>query len=141
VTKTQEHSAGVVLYTSTPREYLLLHYPSGHWDFPKGHLEKGETEVQAALREVQEETGIKAVDLASDFKHSFEYYYKRDRDTIHKRVTYFLGRVPHREVKVSHEHQGFVWLPFEKARERVTFANARDLLDRSERFVQTHAAH
>lgn len=132
----QEHSAGVVLFTGAPREYLLLHYPSGHWDFPKGHLESGETELQAALREVQEETGIRAVEVFPHFQHTFEYYYKRDRDTVHKRVTYFVGHVTMRDVHVSHEHQGFVWLPFEKAFERLTFANAKDLLQRAERFVR-----
>ena len=53
----KEHSAGVVLFRQMKdyREYLLLHYPSGHFDFPKGHLEEDETEREAAFRELEEE--------------------------------------------------------------------------------------
>lgn len=135
-----EHSAGVVIYTGDPREYLLLHYPSGHWDFPKGHVEAGETDLQAALREVQEETGMRVVDVHPGFLHDFEYYYKREGATIRKSVAYFVGRVPAREVQVSHEHRGFVWLPYEKALERITYRNAKELLEKAERFVAARDA-
>lgn len=131
----QEHSAGVVLYTGDPREYLLLHYPSGHWDFPKGHVEAGETDLQAALREVQEETAIREVELHPKFLHTFGYYYKREGSTVRKTVSYFVGRVPAKEVQVSHEHRGFVWLPYEKAYEKITYRNAKELLERAEKFV------
>ena len=58
-----EFSAGVILYRQLKdsREYLLLHYPGGHFDFPKGHLEQDETEREAAYRELKEETGIDRV--------------------------------------------------------------------------------
>lgn len=135
-----EHSAGFVLYTGDPREYLLLHYPSGHWDFPKGHVEGAETDLEAALREVQEETGIRQVETLTGFLHAFEYHYKREGSTVRKTVSYFVGRVPAKEVQVSHEHRGFVWLPYEKAFERVTYRNAKDLLERAERFVQAQTS-
>jgi bis(5'-nucleosidyl)-tetraphosphatase len=130
-----EHSAGVVVYMGEPREFLLLHYPSGHWDFPKGHVEAGETDLQAALREVQEETGIRTVEVHPGFLHTFEYYYKREGTTMRKSVSYFVGRVTAKEVQVSHEHRGFVWLPYEKAIERITYRNAKDLLEKAEKFV------
>lgn len=130
-----EYSAGVVIHAGSPRQYLLLHYPSGHWDFPKGHIEAGETELQAALREVTEETGIATVEIHTGFRHAFEYFYKRGAANVRKTVVYFVGRVEPQAVRVSHEHRGFVWLPFEKALAKITYRNAKDLLSAAERFV------
>lgn len=131
----RERSCGVVVYTGAPREYLLLHYPSGHWDFPKGHVERGEADLEAALREVREETGLRDVQVLPGFAHTFEYFYKREGAAMHKAVTYFVGRSPSRAVRISHEHRGFVWLPYEQALAKITYENARDLLARAESFV------
>lgn len=134
----EEKSCGVVLFHARDgkaREYLLLHYPNGHWDFPKGHVEKGESQVEAALREVAEETGIRELELLHGFRHRFDYYYQRGNARYHKEVAFFLGRVASQRVRLSHEHQGYVWLPFEAALERITYGNARELLRRSEAFV------
>jgi tRNA nucleotidyltransferase (CCA-adding enzyme) len=50
---------GIILYDSDAKKYLLVHGHKSHkWGFPKGHMEKGETEEQTALRELEEETGI-----------------------------------------------------------------------------------
>ena len=56
----EEISAGVVIFRRENSRilFLLLHYPSGHWDFVKGKIEKGETFHQTAIRETKEETGI-----------------------------------------------------------------------------------
>lgn len=131
----REHSAGVVVYTGEPREYLLLHYPSGHWDFPKGHVEKGETDLVAALREVREETGLTRVDVHPGFEHGVEYFYKRSGTTVRKTVVFFVGRVTVRDVVVSHEHRGFVWLPYRRALERITYRNAKELLEQADAFL------
>lgn len=121
------------------REYLLLHYPTGHWDFTKGHVEKDEEDLATAIRETREETGLEKVDVVPTFKHDFEYWY-RHRDTpIRKKVTWFLGRVDTLTVKISHEHQGYAWLPYQQAIERVTYANAKDLLRKAEEFLKTNA--
>lgn len=134
-----ERSCGIVLYSEDEvagREYLLLHYPTGHWDFAKGHVEKDEEDLATALRETREETGLDKVDIRHDFRHEFEYWY-RHRDTpIRKKVTWFLGRVGTKHVKISHEHQGYEWLPYPRAVERVTYANAKDLLRRAEEHLK-----
>lgn len=57
----KEKSAGAVIIND--KKVLLLHYSSGHWDFPKGHIEKGETELETAKREVKEETGLDIKDF------------------------------------------------------------------------------
>lgn len=130
-----ERSCGMVVYREDPRagrEYLLLHYPTGHWDFAKGHVEKGEEDIATALRETREETGIEQIEVRPDFRHEFEYGYRHHQTQIQKRVSWFLGRVESRHVKLSHEHQGYVWLPYPLALERVTYANAKELLRRAE---------
>ena len=73
----REFSAGVVVFSMRNKtiEYLLLHYASGHWDFPKGHIEKGETKQETALRELKEEAGMSA-QLCEGFEDSFEYFFK-----------------------------------------------------------------
>ncbi|MCX6798480.1 MAG: NUDIX domain-containing protein, partial [Candidatus Diapherotrites archaeon] len=67
-----ELSIGAVLFKRDSREplFLLLHYAAGHWDFPKGHVEKGETERETLLREVREETGLIDVQLLQGFRES-----------------------------------------------------------------------
>ena len=58
----EETSAGIVIFRRENSKilFLLLHYPSGHWDFVKGKMEKGESVQQTAIRETKEETGISA---------------------------------------------------------------------------------
>lgn len=138
-----ERSCGVVIFSEEPaagREYLLLHYPTGHWDFAKGHVEKDEEDLATALREAREETGLTDLHVLSNFKHEFEYWYRHHQTPIRKHVTWFLAKVETKLVKISHEHQGYEWLSYAKAVERVTYANAKDLLRRAEEFLKASGA-
>lgn len=136
--KIEEFSAGIVLFRphDDKRKYLLLHYPSGHFDFPKGHLEAGETEKQAAIRELEEETGVSEVRVLDGFLEKIVYFFKRKGQLIHKTVTFFLGETTGSDVKISHEHQGYLWLDYSSALSKITFENAREILRRAEKFLQ-----
>ncbi len=126
----QEESAGFILFREVAgqRWYLLLNYGK-HWDYAKGHLEKGETAWQAAVRELREETGIRQVDRVTRFQREMFYeFYSKSKGAIRKVVTYFIGCTQTEAVKVSEEHEGYEWLPFERAMERLTFENAREML-------------
>jgi 8-oxo-dGTP pyrophosphatase MutT (NUDIX family) len=70
----EERSAGALVFrrTASGPVYLLLKYPAGHWDFPKGNIEKGETPLDAMHREVREETGLVAVRPLEGFEHLIE---------------------------------------------------------------------
>jgi bis(5'-nucleosidyl)-tetraphosphatase len=70
-----EKSAGAVVFRKTDKgiKYLLLKYRNGHWDFPKGHIENGETEEETMRREVREETGIDDLKIVPGFIENFRY--------------------------------------------------------------------
>ncbi len=130
-----EVSGGVLVYRDEePKKYLLLHYPAGHWDYPKGHVEGNETEKEAAIRELEEETGISEdeVELDKDFRETIDYLYRKRGELSHKRVIFFMGETEKEEVSISREHQGYTWLPYEEAKEKLTFRNAKKLLEKAE---------
>ncbi len=117
-------------------QYLLLHYPprtsadkkrGGHWDLPKGHIEKGEVEEQSVRREIQEETGITELELVPGFRERTHYFYKHDGELMKKFVTFFLAEAAGDTVTLSHEHDDYVWLPYEKAIEQLTYETARGI--------------
>lgn len=136
----EHHSAGIVVYRldeSGVRKYLLLHYPSGHWDYAKGHLDEGEDIQQAAVRELVEETGISDVILKQGLILPMYYEYKGAGFLHKKKVDYLIGQTHCEEgsVVISHEHQGFGWYKYEEAMKQLTFDNARDVLLAAESFL------
>ena len=143
-----ERSAGAVIFRKEGKNvlYLLLHYPSSakapkeYWDFPKGHIEKGEKIEETIKREVREETGLDDIRLVEDFKEWIKYFFKFKEKNIFKIVTFFLAETKTKEVKVSFEHIGFKWLPYEEAIEKLTFKSAKDILKKANDYLKNYAA-
>jgi len=137
----EERSAGAVVVREGgrgARRYLLLQN-AGRWDFPKGNVEKGETELQTVLREVREETGLSQISIAPGFRRVVEYFYRRDGKNVHKQVVYLLAKTDQETVRISFEHQGFVWLPYNEARERASYENSKVTLGEAEKFLRAQA--
>ena len=132
-----EKSAGAVIFYKSDKkiEYLLLHYQAGHWDFPKGNIEKGEKLEETVKREVKEETGIEDVKFTPGFKESIKYFYRLKGKNIFKIVTFFLAETKTKKVKISWEHIGYKWLPHEEALEQLTFKNAKEILKKANHFL------
>jgi bis(5'-nucleosidyl)-tetraphosphatase len=134
-----ERSAGAVVFyiegTAEP-EYLLLHYTANHWDFPKGNIEAGENEKQAATREIREETGITDVEFLEGFRMKIDYKYRHGRRLVHKEVILFLTRTRTHQVTLSHEHIGFAWKKFDDAMQQLTYRNAKNLLSGAKDYLQ-----
>ena len=132
----EERSAGAVVFYVEKGEplYLLLHYPRGHLDFPKGNIEPGEKEEETALREVKEETGLD-VELIPGFRETIRYFYKLHGETIRKTVVFFLARSYSKDVKISWEHKGYYWFPYHKAIKEVTFPSTREVLKKAHNFL------
>lgn len=132
-----EKSCGIVLFRmqDEKRMYLLLHYPGGHVDLAKGHVEKNETEHETALRELKEETGITDVKFIDGYREEIFYTYNKKGRLSNKQVVFFLAETKEKDVTVSFEHQNYFWLPFKEAHEKLTFENAKKLLEKAENLV------
>ena len=136
-----ERSAGVIVFRDSPagREYLLLRSASGgHWGFPKGRVEPDEDEMNAALRELQEEAGI-TVEILPGFREVIQYEFARGSKNFYKEVVYFLGQARSFSVKLSGEHLDYLWASYARTRQRLAYANAQELLDKAERFLRALA--
>lgn len=132
------YSAGIITYIkeNDTIEYVLLHYLGGHWDFPKGKLEAGESKRDAAIRELHEETGLTA-EIHPDFEVSYSYTFKdRNRQPISKTVYFYVGRTYERKVTISHEHQHYTWLDYEQSLYKLTYENAKGVLAKADMFLR-----
>ena len=127
-----EKSCGIVLFCSD--EFLLIQHPAkpngneGHWDFPKGHVEGSETEIETAKRELVEETGIVDFRIFAGFRHRIEYNFHKYNQLVAKEAIFFLAESNTKEVKLSSEHQNFVWLNSDLALNKLTYDNSKEVL-------------
>ena len=142
-----EKSAGaIIFYTNKNIEYLLLHYPSRtkskkeYWDLPKGHIEKGEKEIDTVKREVKEETGLENIEIIEGFEERIKYFFRLKGETISKTVTFYLAKTETKDVRISQEHIGYKWLPHKRALEQLTFGNAKKILKKANDFLSQHAS-
>ena len=127
-------AAGVVVYrrgSDGPELLLLRSRKGGHWTPPKGHLDEGESDLEAALRESQEECGLADPDLRLDpeFAHEIRYRVRKKGRAGDKTVCYFLGEAKSdAPVRLSKEHTEHVWLPLAEAQERIGFSSLQEVL-------------
>lgn len=131
-----EFSAGVIAYNynNGKRRFLFLRRKD-FLDVPKGHIEKGESAEDAALRETREEADL-SVTLDRFFRHEITYWHVRGKEKMKKRVTFFLARVPDdAEVKISREHESYVWLTLKEALEKMSFKNQKEVAIDADAYV------
>lgn len=112
----KEKSCGCIVIDNG--KVLLVKQNDGHIAFPKGHIEKGETEEQCALRETFEETGLK-VKIIKGYRYTQTYFVKQD---VLKEVVYFLaekeeGILQRQEKEIA----SLVFYPYEDALFLITY--------------------
>ena len=131
-----EKSCGAVVF----RKYhgyiellLIKHVVGGHWSFPKGHVEAGETEEQTALREIKEETGID-VELITTFREVVSYSPKRDTT---KDVIYFLGKAKNFQYTPQEEEIAQIkWVEINLAHSFLTYDNDKQLVNKAKPIIR-----
>jgi len=136
----QMYSAGIVTYFQDNDQplYLLLHYTAGHWDFPKGTMEAGETKPETALRELYEETGLTA-DLDTRFEADCSYtFLMYDKSIVQKTVYFFTGRTGNQNVTLSHEHTDYKWLSYKETLEQLTYDHSKNILKKAHKYIVSH---
>ena len=137
LTRVDETSAGglVVDRTGTvPRAALIArHDKRGRlvWSLPKGHVEAGETPADAAVREVEEETGIRGAVLAP--LGTIDFWFVADQRRVHKTVHHFLleaqgGELSDADVEVVE----VAWFPLTEVAAALAYADERRLIERVE---------
>ena len=129
-------SCGFVVYRQVDGQnhYLVIKSKNGDVGFPKGHMECGESEIDTAIRELKEETGV-CVDVVAGFRRQIEYPLKNEPNAI-KQAVYFLGEYSHGNVvcqETEVEEAGF--MPIGKALDLLTFEETKAILKDAERFV------
>jgi bis(5'-nucleosidyl)-tetraphosphatase len=117
--------------------FLLIQHWAGHWGFPKGHPDSGESAVVTACREFEEETGIRAYEVIDQVSFTEKYSFVRDQQTIEKTVTYFPAFVQSPTVNCQAEEiKDYAWVKLEEALQKITFDQARQLLSRVNVYLQ-----
>lgn len=135
----QSHqSAGIVLFRDGPeRSFLLLRSALTRrpvWEFPKGTIEAGETELEAAERELREEAGLAVGDyeVLDGFVDVERYFFTRgtggEQVLIRKQVTYFVARWRSGEIQISPEATRYMWASAATAERKVRFPEKRRVL-------------
>ncbi|MBF0254073.1 MAG: NUDIX domain-containing protein [Candidatus Omnitrophica bacterium] len=138
----RDRSYGIIPYSgeTTGRQYLLIRHRAGHWGFPKGHAEDGETPRQAAVREFEEETGLCEYRLLPGAKFEERYDFDKKGRRVRKTVTYFLAEVRGGTVRVQEDEiADHAWLTYESAGSRITFSECRRVLDEAHGYLSEQA--
>lgn len=131
-----EKSCWAVIYRNFKGKTEFLTVKSkahGHWGFPKGHVEKGESEEDTAKREVLEEVGLK-ITLIDGFRAKTEYFIS---ENIKKEVVFFLSEVSDQQVKIQLEEiMEYRWADFEETTKLLTYNTDKNVLEEACSFLK-----
>ena len=145
----KEFAAGAVIFRRENRQvrFLLIYSRRNKiWGFPKGHLDSGESEKQAGLREIEEETGIAKVRFVSGFREEDVYEAVSNRgaskgDIIEKHSVYFLAETKTKEVCVDKEEIGdYKWVSAAQAMKLIVFPGLKQILRKAQKSIKRENA-
>lgn len=130
-----ETSCGVVLVNLGT--VLLLQYPQGHWDLPKGHVEATDSDnFETAKRELSEETGIIEFEFVDGFEYRTEYSFTHKTKIRNKQVFWYLATTEKMSISLSKEHRDYMWLDWVQAIELVTHEETKGVLTTAHEFMR-----
>lgn len=122
--------AGVIPISYIGRKVLMIQHPEGHWGFPKGHVEFDETEINTAIRELYEETGISLSFFldTKKYRYTITYLCKENESIVKKSVTFFLGVTCVTDVKLNPNFKDYKWIDLEDLNSMDLFEQYRQLI-------------
>lgn len=121
-----EKSCGAIVLDGG--KILVIQQAEGHWGFPKGHVEAGETEVQTAIREIKEETNYD-VEVNENYRYVETY---SPKEGVEKDVVFFVGKKVAGDMRPQEEEvQNILWLTYEETLERLTYENSKEILKKA----------
>ena len=139
----EEVSAGgiVVRFDDGSPLVLLIRDSYRNWGFPKGHVEAGEAPADAALREVNEETGLSDVTTRAGLG-TIEWHFRLRGELVHKTCHFFLMETANADTSplLAEGITACRWVTFADGERLVAYENARDALRRAQRHLATAAA-
>jgi 8-oxo-dGTP pyrophosphatase MutT (NUDIX family) len=136
-----ERSAGFVVFCRADgkEKFLLLRSGrDGLWGLPKGNIDDKESDLDAAKRELLEETGIVCKEHFPEFAEKIHYTFRRRSRAISKEVVYFLTQAEDQNVKLSYEHSEFIWADLATTLHLVSFENLRGVIRKAAKFLSEH---
>ena len=131
----REKSCGAVVYNPKKHSFLIIKMLNGNWGFPKGHTEDQETDIQTAIREVMEETGIN-IEILDGFKKSIKYI---PFPEVLKEVIFFIGITKEEKVTIDKDEiEDYMWCSYEEALKMITYKPQRDVMESSLKFIKNY---
>jgi len=128
----KEFSAGGLIVEDGKLLIVFMHNLSGKnvWTFPKGHIEKGETNHTAALREVFEETGIKCEIIDNREFYISEYSFHKNGHNVDKKVYWYLMKPVEKTGKIltPQEILNTLWVNYDQAIEKLEYKSDKEIL-------------
>lgn len=117
--------------------FLLIQHHAGHWGFPKGHADPGETAIVAACREFVEETGITEYHVLAEVSFKEQYAFTNKGTRFEKTVIYFPAwvqseLVTHQEAEI----QASIWADYQMAIEQLTFEGSKQILTQVDEYLR-----
>lgn len=134
---TYEKSCGGIIYTEDEgvRRYLIIESTEGVYGFPKGHMEENETEMETALREVLEETGIRPT-FAEGIKLIDEYP-SPNKENVTRQIIYFVGKYEKQKIIIQEAEVGSAKLmTYEEAENVFQFESLKRILREADNFIE-----
>ena len=134
-----EKSCGAIVYRrfhGNVEILLIKHVNSGHWSFPKGHVEGDETELETARREIKEETGLDVI-LDQTFRETVSYSPKRDTQKV---VVYFLALARNYDFVPQEEEIAEIrWVDIVRATRMITYENDKTIVNKARAAIKQHS--
>lgn len=133
---TFEKSCGAVVYRKhhgNTEILLIKHLNSGHWSFPKGHVEEGETEVETAIREIKEETDIDVM-IDPTFRETVTYFPKKETQKV---VVYFMAKAKNFDFTPQEtEIAEIKWVDICHAASLLTYENDKTIVSKAKNAIK-----